>query len=81
MDPFYGDFVINYTDSDYASWNSLGAVGSRGSAALSGGFVPNGLIGTGQGFFTKSTGTAPSGNSVIFKNSMRVSDSNAHFLE
>jgi GEVED domain/Fibronectin type III domain len=80
VDPFYGDFVINYTASDYASWNSLGAVGSRGSAALSGGTVPNGYIGTGQGFFTKSTGTAPSGNTVVFKNSMRVSGNNTQFF-
>ncbi len=80
VDPFYGDFVINYTDSDYASWNSLGAVGSRGTAALSGGTVPNGYIGTGQGFFTKSTGIAPSGSSVTFKNSMRVSGNNTQFF-
>ncbi len=80
IDPFYGDFVINYTNSDYASWNSLGAVGSRGSAALSGGTVPNGFIGTGQGFFTKSNGTAPSGNPVVFKNSMRVSGNNQQFF-
>ena len=80
VDPFYGDFVINYTESDYASWNSLGAVGSRGSAALSGGVVPNGYIGTGQGFFTKSTGTAPSGNPVVFKNSMRVTGNNSQFF-
>lgn len=79
VDPFYGDFVINYTDSDYASWNSLGAVGSRGTGALSGGTVPNGLIGTGQGFFTKSTGTAPSGNPVVFKNYMR-SGNNTQFF-
>ena len=80
VDPFYGDFVINYTESDYASWNSLGAVGSRGSAALSGGVEPNGIIGTGQGFFTKSTGTAPSGNPAIFKNSMRVTGNNNQFF-
>lgn len=80
VDPFYGDFVINYSSSDYASWNSLGAVGSRGSAALSGGVVPNGFIGTGQGFFAKSTGTAPSGNPVVFRNSMRVSGNNSQFF-
>jgi hypothetical protein len=80
IDPFYGDFVINYTNSDYASWNSLGSVGSRGSAALSGGATPNGYIGTGQGFFTKSTGTVPSGNPVVFKNSMRVTGNNQQFF-
>jgi hypothetical protein len=71
VDPFYGDYVINYNASDYASWNSLGAVGSRGSAALSGGMIPNGYIAAGQGFFTRSSGTAPSGDPVVFKNSMR----------
>ncbi|WP_309640134.1 fibronectin type III domain-containing protein [Flavobacterium sp.] len=80
VDPFYGDYVINYTDSDYASWNSLGAVGSRGTAALSGGVAPNGFIAIGQGFFTKSTGTAPSGNNVTFKNTMRVSENIARFF-
>lgn len=74
VDPFYGDYVINYNGSDFASWNSLGPVGSRGSAATTGGSAPNGYIGVGQGFFTRSTGTAPTGNSVIFKNSMRSSN-------
>lgn len=73
VDPFYGDYVINYNGSDFASWNSLGPVGSRGSAATTGGSVPNGYIGVGQGFFTRSTGTAPTGNSVVFKNTMRSS--------
>jgi len=80
VDPFYGDFVINYSSSDYASWNSLGSVGSRGSAALSGGSAPNGYIAAGQGFFTKSTGTAPSGNTVSFKNTMRVTSNNNQFF-
>ena len=77
IDPFYADFVINYTESDYASWNSLGSVGS---AALSGGVAPNGFIGSGQGFFTRSTGTATSGNPVVFRNSMRVSGNNSQFF-
>ncbi len=79
VDPFYGDYVINYNGSDYASWNSLGPVGSRGSAATTGGSVPNGYIACGQGFFTRSTGSAPSGNSVVFKNSMRSSINNQFY--
>lgn len=71
VDPFYGDYVINYTASDYASWNSLGAVGARGSAATTGGLTPNGYIAAGQGFFTRSSGIAPSGQPVVFKNGMR----------
>jgi hypothetical protein len=79
VDPFYGDFVINYNASDYASWNKLGPTGS-GTAALSGGSAPAGFIAAGQAFFTKSNGTAPSGNSVIFNNSMRVAGSNSQFF-
>jgi hypothetical protein len=73
VDPFYGDYVINYNGSDYASWNSLGPVGSRGSAATTGGSAPNGYIASGQGFFTRSSGTAPTGNPAVFKNTMRSS--------
>ncbi|MBS7786512.1 fibronectin type III domain-containing protein [Flavobacterium sp. CYK-55] len=79
VDPFYGDYVINYNGSDYASWNSLGPVGSRGSAATTGGSAPNGYIASGQGFFTRSTGTAPSGNPVVFKNTMRSSINSQFF--
>jgi hypothetical protein len=76
-DPFYGDYVLNYNDNDYASWNRVGSVGT---AAGTGGPIPGGFIAAGQGFFTKSTGTAPSGNSVIFNNSMRVAGSNSQFF-
>jgi hypothetical protein len=76
LSPFYGTFLLNYNNSDYATWNRVGAVGS---AAGTGGPVPGGFIAAGQGFFTKSTGTAPSGNSVIFNNSMRVAGSNSQF--
>lgn len=78
-DPFYGDFVINYTATDYASWNKLGGTGTT-QAAASGGAIPSGFIAAGQGFFTKSTGTAPSGNNVVFKNSMRVVGNNNQFF-
>ncbi len=76
LSPFYGTFVYNYNNSDYASWNRVGSVGT---AAGTGGPMPNGFIAAGQGFFTKSTGTAPSGNSVIFNNSMRVAGNNSQF--
>lgn len=78
--PFYGTFALNYDNNDYAAWNSLGAVGFRGIQAGTGGVTPNGFIATGQGFFTKSTGTAPTGASVTFKNSMRVSGNNNQFF-
>ncbi len=78
-DPFYGDFVINYTATDYASWNRLGGTGTT-QAAASGGATPSGFIAAGQGFFAKSTGTANSGDPVIFKNSMRTLGNNNQFF-
>ncbi|MFN8274314.1 MAG: T9SS type A sorting domain-containing protein [Flavobacteriaceae bacterium] len=78
--PFYGSYAYNYTSNDYAAWNSLGAVGLRGIQAGSGGAVPNGYISVGQGFFTKSTGTAPSPTPATFKNSMRVAGNNNQFF-
>ena len=79
IDPFYGDFLINYAANDYASWNKLGGTGTT-SAAGSGGTVPSGFIASGQGFFTKSTGTATSGDPVVFKNSMRITNNNNQFF-
>ena len=79
QDPFYGDYIINYTDTDYASFNRLGGTGTT-AAATTGGAVPAGFIAAGQGFFTKSTGTAPSGTPVVFRNSMRVSGNNGQFF-
>ena len=76
LSPFYGTFILNYNNSDYATWNRVGSVGT---AAGTGGPIPNGYIAAGQGFFTKSTTTAPSGNSVIFNNSMRVTGNNTQF--
>ncbi|MBS7786513.1 T9SS type A sorting domain-containing protein [Flavobacterium sp. CYK-55] len=78
--PFYGTFALNYSSNDYAAWNSLGAVGFRGIQAISGGAVPNGYISVGQGFFTKSSGTAPSPSPVTFKNAMRVAGNNSQFF-
>ncbi|MFT3795305.1 GEVED domain-containing protein [Flavobacterium sp.] len=75
-DPFYNDFVYNYTGSDYASWNKLGGVGT---AASTGGPAPNGYIGAGQSFFVRSL-TFPGGN-AIFNNSMRsAAYSNTQFF-
>ncbi len=74
-DPFYNDFMYNYTGSDYASWNKLGGVGT---AASTGGAVPNGYIGAGQSFFVRSLSV--SGN-AIFNNSMRsAAYSNSQFF-
>ena len=78
--PFYGSFALNYNNNDYAAWNSLGSVGSRGIIAGTGGVTPSGFIASGQGFFAKSTGTAATGTPVTFKNSMRVTGSNNVFF-
>jgi hypothetical protein len=56
-------------------------VGFRGIQAGTGGAIPSGFIGTGQGFFTKSKGTAASGLPVTFKNSMRVIGNNNQFFK
>lgn len=79
VDPFYGDFIFNYAQNDYASWNRLGGTGTT-AAAGSGGQIPNGYIASGQGFFTKSTAGVTSGDPVVFKNSMRVNFNNDQFF-
>jgi hypothetical protein len=71
-DPFYGDFVLNYTSSDYAIWNG----GTGGVAAWLGGPIPNGHIAAGQSFFVQSKSVA--GNAV-FSNAMRESNFNSQF--
>ncbi|NUY80790.1 fibronectin type III domain-containing protein [Flavobacterium sp. MAH-1] len=73
-DPFYYDFLINYSAADYASWNKLGGVGTMAS---SGGPAPNGYVAAGQSFFVKSL--VPSGNAT-FNNAMRVSGNNSQFF-
>ncbi|HLF52297.1 GEVED domain-containing protein [Flavobacterium sp.] len=76
-DPFYGDFVINYTANDYASWNKLGGVGTAASSLSSLGTIPSGFIAAGAAFFVKSL--AAPGNAT-FTNSMRVTDNNNQFF-
>jgi hypothetical protein len=71
-DPFYGDFEQNYTGTDYATWNLSG-----GTAAMSGGQVPNGYISAGQSFMVKAKGNP--GN-AIFENYMRRPDYNLQFF-
>ena len=68
IDPFYGDFAINYTANDYASWNILGSTATAATSVLSLGILPNGYIAAGASFFVKSLGVA---GSVTFNNSMR----------
>ncbi|MDB4656219.1 T9SS type A sorting domain-containing protein, partial [Flavobacteriales bacterium] len=61
---------INYNRSDYAMWNGTGALGTGG------GPVPNGFIGTAQGFMVRAT----TGGAVAnFTNAMRVAGNNTQF--
>jgi hypothetical protein len=54
-------------------------LGGVGTAAGDSDAIPSGFIASGQGFFAKSIG-ATSGNSVVFKNSMRVNFNNDQFF-
>ena len=71
-DPFYADFGANYTGSDYATVNTLGAT----ATAATGGTVPSRYIASGQSFFVMglANGTA------VFDNTMRVSGNNDAFM-
>lgn len=76
-DPFYGNYVLNYTVNDYATVNSLGAT----ATAVSGGTAPSQFIGAGQSFFISADDGMANGTTanVIFNNSMRVTNDNNHF--
>jgi hypothetical protein len=72
IDPFYGDYVLNYTDTDYAVFNTTG--GTATAPASTGGSAPTGYIASGQSFFVKAASTIANGTTanVTFNNSMRV---------
>lgn len=60
-DPFYQDYVLNYSTGDYLTYNALG-----GTQA---GF--DGLIGAGQGFFVLMNNAASTSENAVFNNTMR----------
>jgi hypothetical protein len=60
-DPFYQDFVLNYTVADYITHNALG-----GTQPTFDGFIP-----AGQGFFVRMIDAAATPNTVEFNNTMR----------
>lgn len=64
-DPFYQDYVINYSVNDYLRYNRLG--GTQ--------FGFDGKIGAGQSFFVLMRDAGATTENAIFNNSMR---SNAH---
>jgi hypothetical protein len=72
IDPFYGDYALNYTDTDYAVFNTTG--GTATAPASTGGSTPTGYIASGQSFFVKAANTMANGTTATttFNNSMRV---------
>lgn len=60
-DPFYQDFVLNYTVADYLTHNALG-----GTQPGFDGYIP-----AGQGFFVLMQDAAATPNTVEFNNTMR----------
>ncbi|MEW5676041.1 fibronectin type III domain-containing protein [Flavobacterium enshiense] len=77
LDPFYGNYVYNYTTDDYATVNAMGST----VTAISGGIVPTQFIASGQSFFVSANDAMPNGSSssVTFTNAMRVSGNNSNF--
>lgn len=74
-----GTTTYKYISSDYASYNRTGGTGTGGVIAGTGGKIPNGKIGAGQGFFARAT-AAPVGN-VLFNNSMRLGATQTTYLD
>lgn len=64
-DPFYQDYIYNYTVNDYVNYNSLGSTPP--------GFL--GKIGAGQSFFVLMNHSATSPGTVTFNNNMRFDSS------
>lgn len=62
-DPFYEDFVYNYTIGDYITYNSSGSSSGPG--------VFNGYIAAGQGFFVSMLDGGPATKNLNFTNSLR----------
>lgn len=77
-DPFYGNYINNYTVNDYATVNLSGTT----TTAPSGGVAPTRYIGAGQSFFISADNAMANGTTanVIFNNSMRVTNNNNNFM-
>ncbi|HSD14855.1 MAG TPA: GEVED domain-containing protein [Flavobacterium sp.] len=77
-DPFYGNYVLNYTVNDYATVNSLGST----NTAPSGGLAPIRYIAAGQSFFIRPALASANGSTAnaTFKNNMRVTNNNNNFF-
>jgi hypothetical protein len=78
-DPFYGDYVLNYTDNDYAVFNSTGGTAIASTAGTFSGFIASG-----QSFFVKAANTmtpGATGRFATFNNDMRVTGKNSDFFK
>lgn len=62
-DPFYEDFVSNYTIGDYVTYNSLGLSSGPG--------IFNGYIAAGQSFFVSMLDSGAASQNLSFNNSLR----------
>jgi hypothetical protein len=67
------DGTVDNTQDDYAMYNASG-----GTAAVTGGTVPDGNIASGQGFFAQAL---VSGSVNLFTNDMRISGNNSLFFK
>lgn len=63
----------NFSQDDYVSWNGTG-----GTAGCTGCIAPTGSIASGQGFFASALNSSAT---VVFKNSMRLGQSNNNFYK
>jgi len=61
-DPFYQDFVVNYSSNDYIKYNGLGSTEPDTFA---------GKIASGQGFMVNMLETASTPNTITFNNDLR----------
>jgi hypothetical protein len=79
-DPFYGDYVFNYTSEDYATVNKTGATVTK-TAATTGVAIPSEFISSGQSFFIKAANAMANGTTAnaTFTNSMRETGKNNSF--
>jgi hypothetical protein len=77
QDQYYGDYVLNYTSDDYASFNKTGSTGTA-SSATNGTSIPSGYIASGNSFFVKAAKSLTNGTTanVTFNNSMRITEKN-----
>jgi hypothetical protein len=64
VDPFYGDFIYNYSSNDYIKYNGLGSTEPD--------TYPQGIIASGQGFMVNMLHTAATPNTLAFNNSLRT---------